>query len=47
MENLSISLIYVAFFMLIGFAVYFTESGVPLWALLLTPSISTKKQENE
>jgi hypothetical protein len=32
-----VSLIYVAFIGLIGFAVYWTESAAPLWALLLFP----------
>lgn len=35
-------IIYVAFFGLIGCAVYITKTGTPLWALLLTPSFSTK-----
>lgn len=42
MKHLSIALIYIAFFSLIGFAVYYTQSGVPLWALLLTPNYSHK-----
>lgn len=37
MEKLSISLIYIAFFTLIGYACYLTNSATPLWALLLTP----------
>jgi len=32
------TLIYVAFLALIGFAVYFTQIGFPLFALLLTPT---------
>lgn len=47
MKNLSIASIYVAFFLLIGFTVYFTKSGTPLWALLLTPTISFYKNDNE
>ena len=37
MRHLSLACIYVSFFGLIGFAVWWTDSAVPLWALLLTP----------
>lgn len=40
----AIALIYIAFFGLIGAAAYLTKSASPLWALLLTPSIKTKKR---
>lgn len=43
MKGFSIALVYLGFFGLIGGAVYFTESAMPLWALLLMPSYSTKK----
>ena len=43
----AIALIYVAFFGLIGWAVYLTNSATPLWALLLTPSLSTENKENK
>ena len=43
--NFSVAIIYSSFFALIGFAVYFTSSAMPLWALLLTPSFSTKKDK--
>jgi hypothetical protein len=39
MKNFAIALIYVAFFSLIGVACYITNSGLPLFALILTPSI--------
>ena len=43
MKMFSVALVYLGFFSLIGFAVYLTKSAWPLWALLLTPSYSTKK----
>jgi hypothetical protein len=39
MKYLGISLIYLGFFALIGVAVYYTQSAMCLWALLLTPSL--------
>jgi preprotein translocase subunit Sss1 len=45
MKHFSIALIYIAFFGLIGFAVYFTNTVAPLWALLLTPTY--KNADNE
>jgi len=39
MKNLAIAMIYVAFFGLIGFSIWMTGSLIPLWALLLTPSM--------
>jgi hypothetical protein len=42
MKYLGFSLIYLGFFALIGTAVYFTQSAMCLWALLLTPSLKTK-----
>jgi hypothetical protein len=45
MKHFSISLIYIAFFALIGFACYFTSSGLPLWALIFTPTY--KNTDNE
>ncbi len=44
MKNLSISLIYLGFFALIGTATYITNNGNCLWALLLTPSLTYKQQ---
>lgn len=41
--NYSVAIIYASFFGLIGFAVYFTNSAAPLWALLLMPSFKSKK----
>lgn len=43
----AITLVYIAFFGLIGWAVYLTNSATPLWALLLTPSFTTKNDEGE
>jgi hypothetical protein len=43
MKYLGFSLIYLGFFGLIGTAVYFTQSAMCLWALLLTPSLKIKK----
>lgn len=47
MKYFSISLIYVGFLSLIGFALYFTKNPHVLWALLLAPSIKFKTNENE
>jgi hypothetical protein len=44
MKWFSIALIYIAFFALIGAAVWFTKSAMPLWALLLTPSFKYKDE---
>lgn len=42
------ALIYVAFFGLVGFAVWLTSSATPLWALLLLPTIRfSDSNENE
>jgi len=46
MKHLSIALIYIAFFGLIGGACYFTQSAIPLWALLLTPTYKTESDED-
>lgn len=43
MNNFLVPIVYVAFFGLIAFAVYYTNSAQPLWALLLTPSVRWKK----
>lgn len=43
--NYSVSLIYIAFFTLIGGAVWLTSSATPLWALLLTPSIKSENNK--
>lgn len=50
MEHISSALIYIAFFALIGGACWFSNSAMPLWALLLAPSIGTvssRKNDNE
>jgi len=38
MKYISISFFYIAFFLLIGFTVYWTKSGYPLFGLILMPS---------
>ena len=43
MKYFAVAAMYVAFYGLVGFAVYFTNSALPLFALLLTPSVSTDK----
>lgn len=41
------ALIYVLFFSLIGTAIYFTKSPIPLWALLATPTMSSKNTKDK
>jgi hypothetical protein len=43
MKMFSISLVFLGYFGLIGFAVYLTNSAWPLLALLLSPSFRTEK----
>jgi len=43
MKYLAIAIIYIAFFGLIATAIWYTKSAMPLWALLLTPSLNTEK----
>jgi hypothetical protein len=47
MKYLSMALIYIAFFGLIGFATWYTNSPWCLWALLLMPESKseTKKED--
>lgn len=45
MRHLAYSVIYASSFGLIGFAVYFTGSAAPLWALLLTPTVRDGKND--
>lgn len=47
MRHFSIALIYLGFFALIGVAVYLINSALPLWALLLMPSYSNKKDNDD
>jgi hypothetical protein len=42
MKYIGISLIYLGFFGLIGYAAYVTKSPNVLWALLLTPELKMK-----
>jgi hypothetical protein len=37
MKLFAVTFIYVSFFVLIGMVCYVTKSGLPLWAILLTP----------
>ncbi len=45
MKHLAISLVFIAFFSLIGAVCYMTKSGWPLWALILTPSWESKSDD--
>jgi hypothetical protein len=47
MKHLSIALVFIAFFSLIGVACYLTNSAMPLWALLLTPTWESKSDNND
>ncbi len=42
MADLAAAMIYIAFFSLIAFCCYATKSALPLWGLLLMPTIKTK-----
>lgn len=46
MKNLSIALIYISFFALVGGAVYLTESAWCLWALIFTPTTSSINEKD-
>ena len=41
MKWFGVAIIYLGFYGLIGAAVYWTKSAMPLWGLLITPSFST------
>lgn len=43
----AIALIYIAFFGLIGVTVWITQSAMPLLALLFTPSVNNRINDNE
>jgi hypothetical protein len=43
MRHIWATIIYVGFFTLIGFAIWKSNSLVPLWALLFMPSLSSGK----
>lgn len=45
-NNISVALIYIAFYSLFGLAIFLSSSTIPLWALLLQPSI-TLSNNNE
>ena len=42
MKYFAVAVIYAGFFCLIGFAVYCTKTGWPLFALIFTPSVEEK-----
>jgi len=47
MKHLAVSLVFVAFFSLIGAVCYLTESAWPLWALILTPHWESRSDDND
>lgn len=47
MKYLSIALIYLGFFALIGFACWVTDSPIPLVALVVLPEINSSTEEQE
>ena len=46
-SNLLFVLFYLGWFALLGFVCYVTSSAMPLWALLLTPSLKIKSDEKD
>ena len=46
MKVFSVALIYIAFVSVIGVAIYITGSALPLFALLLSPSVSVNEEDN-
>jgi hypothetical protein len=47
MKHLSVSLVFIAFFSLIGAVCYLTQSAWPMWGLLLTPTWSSKSSDKD
>ena len=47
MKHLSVALVFIAFFSLIGLACYITQSAWPMWGLLLTPTLPSKSNDND
>lgn len=45
MKEWLVAVVYLGFFALIGFAVVYTNSALPLFALILTPSYKNKKDD--
>ena len=45
--NLLFVLFYLGFFALLGFVCYVSSSAMPLWALLLTPSLKIGTDEKD
>ena len=46
MKFFAVALIYIAFVTLIGDTVYLTDSALPLFGLLLSPSVRISDKEN-
>ena len=42
LNNMKAALVYIAFYSMIAAAIYLTKSAMPLWALLLSPSITSE-----
>lgn len=40
-----VTIVYVAFYSLIGLVCYYTKSAWPLWALIFSPSYSFKEND--
>lgn len=47
MKYIAAAIIYVGFFGLIGCAVYWTQSGWSLWALLFIPTLKSKTKKGK
>jgi hypothetical protein len=45
MKNNPFTAAYLGFFALIGFAIYVTESAIPLFAILIMPSFHDKEKK--
>jgi len=45
MKNNPFTAAYLGFFALIGFAIYVTESAIPLFAILIMPSFHVKEKK--
>ena len=45
MKNNPFTAAYLGFFALIGFAIYVTESAIPLFAILIMPSFNVKEKK--
>ena len=45
MKYVMLSVMYAGFFAVIGFAIFYTKSAYPIWALILTPGVTTGKND--